>query len=202
MQCKCNTETMNFIKAGTKIALIGDVIKILNSEKKHCSILDLKQKGGIDLDLNKGTILYSFKSYDRIEQIIKNGFSQNIGSPWDGDLELGKGFYCAAEFNGAESYKEGTGAILKIVTTGNMCGKEVKPPQKFDWSLRKQELEELCSDYDFLISSDDIPVSQYKFNYNRGTDKLRIEEISLLNGSGLWEWHTVQRYREIIEGDI
>lgn len=143
--------------------------------------------------IDPGLKLYHGTKYEHIMSIINDGI-KSVGSSW-GEGELGPGFYTATSVAGGAAYLEGAGAVLEFVTTAEMRGVDVTPPPRFDWSGtgRIDEIKKLCTTYDYVVSSTDIPVSQFKFNF-KSTNKLRAEAIHLMEGGG-WKRYTIDDYR-------
>lgn len=128
------------------------------------------------MKLPQGTTLYHGTSFVHAVSIINEGL-QLVDSAW-GQAELGPGFYTSTTLAGAASYLKGAGAILEFVTISEMDGAVTLPPPKFDWRAanRLTELNGLCIQYKFLVSSTDIPPSQYKFNQS-GMKQLQLVAV-------------------------
>ena len=132
--------------------------------------------GDCEMKLPQGTTLYHGTTFTNAVNIINEGL-QLVDSAW-GEAELGPGFYTATTPTGAAAYLKEAGAILEFVTISEMDGAATLPPPKFNWSGAKRliELKGLCMQYKFLVSSTDIPPSQYKFNQS-GMKQLKLVAV-------------------------
>ena len=106
--------------------------------------------------------LYHGTKFEHVSAILASGI-KNVGSAW-GQGELGAGFYTATQVAGGAAYLEGPGGVIEFEVTKQLKGADVTPPALFDWSGtgRLDEITRLCTGYDYLVSSTDIPVSQIK----------------------------------------
>jgi hypothetical protein len=145
----------------------------------------------IEMKLPQGTTVYHATSFVAAATIINDGL-QLVDSDW-GQTELGPGFYTATAIAGSAGYLAGTGAVLEFQTISEMTGTSVLPPPRFDWvaANRSIELKGLCTMYNFLVSSTDIPVSQYKFNQSG------IRQLSLVAVHVGTDRYTPQEYLDI-----
>ena len=147
--------------------------------------------------IDPGLNIYHGTKFEHIMSIINDGI-RNVGNAW-GEGELGAGFYTATTVKGGAAYLEGAGAVLELVTTAEMKGIDVTPPPNFDWSGtgRTKEIEKICTTYDYVVSSTDIPVSQFKINF-KSTSKLKASAIHLMEQGG-WKRYTIEEYRAFFE---
>ena len=140
--------------------------------------------------------LYHGTKFEHVSAILASGI-KNVGSAW-GQGELGAGFYTATKVAGGAAYLEGPGGVIEFEVTRQLKGADVTPPAKFDWSGtgRLDEITRLCTAYDYLVSSTDIPVSQIKLNFGRGTDNVKAVAVHLLEKGG-WKRYTKQEYEDL-----
>lgn len=148
------------------------------------------------MKLPAGTTVYHGATFENIGKIF--GGIKSVVSKW-GEAELGPGFYAAVDVKGGAAYLGAeSGGVIEFTTDSEMNGFAVKPPGKFDWAGtgRSSELDGLCRNHDFLVNVDDIPVSQYKFNYGVPTSKLTVVAVHLPDKGG-WARNTKQDYLDL-----
>lgn len=142
------------------------------------------------------TSLYHGTKFEHVTSILASGI-KNVGSAW-GEGELGAGFYTATKVAGACAYLHEPGGVIEFEVTKQLKGADVTPPGKFDWagSGRSEEIKRLCIGYDYLVSSTDIPVSQIKLNFGRGTDNVKAVAVHMLEKGG-WKRYTKREYEDM-----
>ena len=145
--------------------------------------------------LKRNTSVYHATNYSHVASILNNGIKE-FKSVW-GEGELGAGFYTATTVKGAAAYLSCIGAVIEFTTISEMTGVSVVPAPKFDWSKRAIEIENLCKDYDFLCNAHDIPVSQFKFTYVRGTQHLKVTAI-YMKDFAKWKRFSISEYCELV----
>lgn len=154
------------------------------------------------MKLPANTLVYHATKFVHILSILQKGIKE-VESEW-GDTELGKGFYTATTKEGAAAYLTEGGGIIEFKTEKEMEGYKVTPPPGFAWkeSNRQEEIDEWCVEYDFLVNAVDEPVSQYKFNFGKGTEKLKALSVYMKKDDGTYDKKSAEAYIKMcIDGE-
>ena len=146
--------------------------------------------------IDQGVRFFHGTSFININSIINEGIKRVEGR-W-GEGELGAGFYTATTVRGAAAYLKDGGGVLEFESNEQMRGIDVMPPPKFDWTGcgRLKEITDICKMYDYVVSSADLPVSQFKFNYG-STSKLKPIAVHMLLDED-WERYTIKQYLDFM----